>query len=86
MRSERMNEDGDCEFRRRDREAQIRRGCVRTGERLGASLAPAFHGRGFDAQIGPPLGRTWDDVPVEVQAACAAACPTGAMAFSADRK
>ena len=60
--------------------------CVRTGERLGASLAPAFHGRGFDAQIGPPLGRTWDDVPVEVQAACAAACPTGAMAFSADRK
>ncbi len=62
--------------------------CVRTARRLNASVAPAFHGRGFAAHIGPPLGRAWSDIPIEVLAACAEACPTGAMmiALSADRK
>ena len=54
--------------------------CVRTASALGASVAPTFRGRGFDAHIAPPLGRTWGDVPADVLAACAAACPTGAMA------
>jgi len=53
--------------------------CVRTAETMGASVAPTFRGRGFDAQIAPPLGRTWTDVAPDVLAACAASCPTGAM-------
>ena len=53
--------------------------CVRTAETMGASVAPTFRGRGFDAQIAPPLGRTWGDVAPEVLAVCAASCPTGAM-------
>ncbi len=53
--------------------------CVRTAAGLGASVAPAFHGRGFDARVAPPLGRVWSDVAPQVLAACAAACPTGAM-------
>ncbi|MDD4102035.1 MAG: 2Fe-2S iron-sulfur cluster-binding protein [Kiritimatiellae bacterium] len=55
--------------------------CVRYAQQVGASIAPAFHGRGFNEFIGPPLGRTWDDVPEEILSACAAACPTGAMTF-----
>jgi predicted molibdopterin-dependent oxidoreductase YjgC len=56
--------------------------CVRITRQCGAGeLGPAFHGRGFEARIGPPLGRVWDDLPDSVLQACAAACPTGAMAF-----
>ncbi len=57
--------------------------CVRTAQKAGASLAPAFHGRGFEAQIGPPHGRTWDDIPESVLAMAAAVCPTGAMTKAA---
>ena len=57
--------------------------CVRTAQKAGASLAPAFHGRGFEAQIGPPHGRTWDDIPEAVLARVAAVCPTGAMTVAA---
>ncbi|MDD4018493.1 MAG: 2Fe-2S iron-sulfur cluster-binding protein [Kiritimatiellae bacterium] len=57
--------------------------CVRTAQKAGASLAPAFHGRGFEAQIGPPHGRTWDDIPEAVLAMVAAVCPTGAMTAEA---
>ena len=57
--------------------------CVRTAQKAGASLAPAFHGRGFEAQIGPPHGRTWDDIPEAVLAMVAAVCPTGAMTGAA---
>ena len=53
--------------------------CVRAASAMGASVAPAFRGRGFDAQIAPPLGRAWGDIAPEVLAACAASCPTGAM-------
>ena len=62
--------------------------CVRTAGQLNASIAPAFHGRGFAARIAPPLGRVWSDIPAEILAACAAACPTGAMTLlpSADRE
>ena len=54
--------------------------CVRTAARMGASCGPAFHGRGFAMQIGPPLGRAWSDVPREVLLACVDACPTGSLA------
>lgn len=53
--------------------------CVRTAQNMEASVGPSFRGRGFDAQIAPPLGRAWHDIPAEVLAACAEACPTGAM-------
>ena len=53
--------------------------CVRTAATMKASIAPTFQGRGFGAQITPPLGRTWGDVAPDVLATCAAACPTGAM-------
>ena len=54
--------------------------CVRTAARLGASCGPAFHGRGFDMRIGPPIGRGWTDVPRDVLLACVEACPTGCLA------
>lgn len=57
--------------------------CVRTARQSGETVGPSFHGRGFGARVGPPLGRTWDDVPQALLAACAAACPTGAMTWNA---
>ncbi len=54
--------------------------CVRTAVKMGATCGPAFHGRGFDMQIGPPIGREWADVPRDVMLACVAACPTGSLA------
>jgi len=57
--------------------------CVRTASKLGATCGPAFHGRGFEMRIAPPLGRTWDDIPRDVLLACADACPTGALAREA---
>jgi ferredoxin len=54
--------------------------CVRTAVKLGASCGPAFHGRGFDMRIGPPIGREWSDVPRDVLLACVEACPTGCLA------
>ena len=54
--------------------------CVRTAAGMGAACGPAFHGRGFDMQIGPPVGRMWAEVPREVMLACVQACPTGALA------
>ncbi len=56
--------------------------CVRTAVRLGASCGPAFHGRGFDMRIGPPLGREWADIPRDALLACVDACPTAALARS----
>jgi len=53
--------------------------CVRAAEAMGVSVAPTFHGRGFNAHIAPPIGRAWNDIAPEVLAACAASCPTGAM-------
>ncbi len=55
--------------------------CVRTAGAMGAVIGPACHGRGFDARIGPPLGRTWNDIESATLAVCVAACPTGAMAM-----
>ena len=54
--------------------------CVRTAVRLGASCGPAFHGRGFDTRIGPPIGREWGDIPRDVLLACVEVCPTGSLA------
>jgi ferredoxin len=54
--------------------------CVRTAAQMAGAIGPAFHGRGFEMRIGPPLGRTWADVPPAVLAACVAACPTGCLA------
>ena len=55
--------------------------CVRAAKARGVSLAPACHGRGFEARIGPPLGRTWDDLSEAVLRDSAAICPTGAMCW-----
>lgn len=55
--------------------------CERTAHQLGAKIGPACHGRGFDARIGPPLGRSWADMDIETLIACADVCPTGAMFF-----
>ena len=56
--------------------------CVRTAQQRQASIAPTFQGRGFTMRIAPPLGRTWDEIPPDILAACADACPTGAMALA----
>ena len=54
--------------------------CVRLAETMDRGIGPAFHGRGFDMRIGPPLGREWTDIPPKTLLACADACPTGALA------
>ena len=56
--------------------------CVRLAAKQGAACGPAFHGRGFGMRIGPPLGRTWSDVPRDLLLACVEACPTGAWSRS----
>jgi len=53
--------------------------CVRTAQVMETAIGPACHGRGFDERIGPPLGRTWEDMNIETLTACTEACPTGAM-------
>lgn len=55
--------------------------CERTAQKLGVKIGPACHGRGFAARIGPPLGRSWDDMELQTLIACADVCPTGAMVF-----
>jgi len=54
--------------------------CVRTAIKQGTSHGPAFHGRGFEMRIGPPIGREWADVPRDILLACVDACPTGCLA------
>ena len=56
--------------------------CVRAAAELKTDISPACHGRGFDARIAPPLGRTWNDMQLETLKVCVDACPTGAMAFT----
>lgn len=55
--------------------------CVRLAAKQGAVCGPAFHGRGFDVRIGPPLGRAWADVPHALLLECVEACPTGAWSM-----
>jgi len=54
--------------------------CVRTMQLQSSDqIGPVCHGRGFDARIGPPSGRTWDDMNESTVQRCVDACPAGAM-------
>jgi ferredoxin len=56
--------------------------CVRRSQVLGAPLGIAFHGRGYEVRIGPPVGHTWQELPADLLRDAADHCPTGAIALA----
>jgi len=56
--------------------------CVQIAEAAREPLGLAFVGRGFDVRVGVPFNDALADALTRVAADCAAACPTGALAFA----
>ena len=54
--------------------------CIRIAHREGEKLGLAFIGRGFDVRVGVPFGKSLAEALTKSALACAAACPTGALA------
>lgn len=55
--------------------------CVQITARAGERLGLGFVGRGFDARVSVPLGRSLAEGLEKAAAECVAACPTAALAF-----
>ncbi len=55
--------------------------CVQITAQAGEPLGLSFVGRGFDARVTVPFGRSMAEGIKHTAAQCAAACPTGALAF-----
>jgi ferredoxin len=55
--------------------------CVEIARQAAEPLGLTFIGRGFDVQLGAPLGRPFADGLQKVAADCVQHCPTGAIAF-----
>lgn len=53
--------------------------CVTRSQILQAPIGLAYHGRGYDVRVGPPIGCTWQNLPRELLHDAAAYCPTGAI-------
>jgi ferredoxin len=58
--------------------------CVQVCRQKGENAGLTFKGRGFDVRVVLPFGRTLDQVPADVLAACVQNCPTGALAFESE--
>jgi NADH dehydrogenase/NADH:ubiquinone oxidoreductase subunit G len=59
--------------------------CVQIAARAGEPLGLTFVGRGFDVRLSVPFQGTLDDALQKVADDVVAACPTGALDFSARR-
>ena len=60
--------------------------CVKISERSREALGLTFIGRGFDVRVAVPFEASLADGLRKVGAECVRACPTGALAFKADRQ
>ncbi len=58
--------------------------CIQRSQMLRAPLGIAFHGRGYDVRVGPPIGHTWQELPAGLLRDAAENCPTGAIAVEAE--
>ena len=56
--------------------------CVQIAAKAGEELGLTFIGRGFDVRVAVPFERSIADGLKQSAAECAAACPTGALAFT----
>jgi len=59
--------------------------CVQIATEAGEPLGLTFVGRGFDVRVDVPFDRSIADGLTRVARECVQACPTGALAFKADR-
>lgn len=55
--------------------------CIQVARQAGEELGLTFVGRGFDVRVAVPFQRSIADGLKQSAAKCAAACPTGALAF-----
>ena len=55
--------------------------CVQITRRAGEQYGLAFVGRGFNARVVVPMGKTLSEGLAKAAAECVAACPTGALAM-----
>lgn len=58
--------------------------CIQIAEAAAEPVGVTFVGRGFDARVGVPFGRSWDTALVHVADQCVAACPTAALWIDED--
>jgi len=59
--------------------------CVRISQREAEPVGLAFIGRGADVRVGVPFDKPLAEALTKSAAACVRACPTGALAFRAER-
>jgi ferredoxin len=55
--------------------------CIQVAAEAGEALGLTFIGRGFNVRVGVPFGESIADGLAQAARACAAACPTGALAL-----
>ena len=60
--------------------------CVQIAAQAGEKLGLSFVGRGFDVRVTVPFGKSIAEGLKHTAAQCAAACPTGALAFKDKNK
>ena len=53
--------------------------CIKIGEAGGKAVAPVFKGRGYEVEMGAPLGHSMTEALEGIGPECTAACPTGAL-------
>ena len=55
--------------------------CIKIGEAKGKAVGPVFNGRGYEVELGAPLGHSMAEALEGIGPECAAACPTGALSI-----
>lgn len=55
--------------------------CLRIARAAGEPVGLAWHGRGAELRVAPPLGRVWAEALTHSAAACVEACPTSALCW-----
>ena len=53
--------------------------CIKIGETEGKATGPVFNGRGYEVEMGAPLGHSMTEALEGIGLQCAVACPTGAL-------
>ncbi len=59
--------------------------CIKIGEAEGKAVGPVFNGRGYEVELGAPLGHSMMEALEGIGPECAAACPTGALSIKIEK-